>query len=1175
MPKIEWSQNQRDAIFSKHRKNGESANIIVSAAAGSGKTAVLVQRIIEKLLPEDLEKSIDANRLLVVTFTKAAAHEMSERIKKSLDENLIVARKNGDIARQKHIKNQQLLIQDAEINTIDAFCMRLIRKHFNVLDIAPDFSILDEAQSEILANETMDELFSELYREEDSEFYDLLCMYASNRNDTGLKNLIMQIYNFIMKMPDPLKWLWDNIDALELKNGIEGAPWYKRSVETAIPHLSLAFSKTCEALKFILGDCDLDAMTSANPPADGNEIYDEWKSYYKLFHTYYTGLRDICRADMPEKAKLLDRLPSMRFYTNSRLSEEDKGILKKYNDCIKPAILVAKCNLCIDADRFLVLSREKLYPVAKSLGRVTERFCNAFYKKKCEKNLFEFTDIEQLAYDLLSKNPDISDAIKAQYEEVLMDEYQDTSLLQEAIFSHITDGKNLFTVGDMKQSIYRFRSSDPTIFKARLDKSSLDADAENRKINLSENFRSRAEVLDSINDIFSAIMSENAGELDYDGSQRLYYGKKDYPETEFDYKSECVVIESDAITQEENDTSGTTLEARYIASEIVRLKNEHFKICDKGVLRDIKNRDIVILMSSHKSAADIFTSELNARGIECFVEQLDYFTKNEVRLMLSLLRVINNPYADIPLVSVLRSPIGTFSDNELATIRSAKKGRFFSALKEFMAKKDGKDPETVKKAEEFCKNLCRWRKYARYMPVDKLIWTLYEETDFYAFCGALYGGDYARANLRLLFERAKQYEAYGFGGLFGFVKYMERIKKREKDLSSAKLTGENNDVVRIMTIHKSKGLEFPVVFIAGGGTPFKKGLENSRFIMHKDYGITLDYINFEESYTVPSSVKGIFRNAFMSEQVSERIRVLYVAMTRAKEKLYFVASAKNSHSAELENGKLDPDYVLSSNSYQDMLLPAVKESKNWHFKSVSPDDLPLFSKEEATETAHFDAELPDISRFLEFKYPYPDISSVASKVSVSELKAKGNTELIPKPSFLSEKKKSGASYGTLIHSVLEHLVPCENMDSEYVKNAISDLVLKGIIEKEDAESVNPEKILAFYRSDIGRRIIKSENVFREQPFELLVPVSLLYPEFSDAEDEKIILQGVIDCWFTEGDDIVLVDYKTDSFTDVDEIHQKYDRQLELYSYALHKMTGKNIKSKNIYLFSVGTVIQCL
>ena len=765
MPKIDWSDSQRDAIFSKYRKNGESANILVSAAAGSGKTAVLVQRIIEKLLPDDPEKSVDANRLLVVTFTNAAAHEMSERIKKALDDSFIRARKSGDIIKQQNIKKQQLLLSDAEISTIDAFCMRLVRKYFNVLDIAPDFSVMDEVQAKLLAEEAMDEVFSELYEKEDSEFYDLLLMYASNRDDAGLKRLIHGIYDFIIKIPDPLIWLDKNIEALLLKDGIEGAPWYKRSFDTGISHLDTAFSETLAALTYILGDCDPGAVIAANPPVDGNGIYDEWRSYYKVFYTYYTGLSAVLAADMPKKAVLLEDVSPQRFYQNSRLSDEDKSILAGYNSRIRKAVTTAKTNLCIEADKLVPLSTEKLYPVAKALGRITELYCRTFYEKKCSENMFEFNDIEQLAYDLLSKNPEISDTLKAQYEEVLIDEYQDTSLLQEAIFSHVTDGKNLFTVGDMKQSIYRFRSSDPTIFKARLDNSSQEPDAPNRKITLSQNFRSRYEVLESINDIFASIMSETAGELDYDESQRLYCANKDYPETELDYKSECVFIETDAVSQE--DMTDNKLEARYIASEIARLKREHFKVFDKGSLRDIRNRDIVILMTSHKSAADIYTSELNARGIDCFVEQLDYFTKSEVRLMLSLLSVINNPYSDIPLISVLRSPIGAFSDDELAAVRTIKKGRFFSALKEFAA--NGEDAEAAKKAAGFCEKLARWREFARYMPADRLIWTLYEETDFYAFCGALYGGEYAQANLRLLFERAKQYEAQGFRGLFGFV----------------------------------------------------------------------------------------------------------------------------------------------------------------------------------------------------------------------------------------------------------------------------------------------------------------------------------------------------------------------------------------------------------------------
>lgn len=1179
-PKIKWSPSQHEAIYSKYSDDGKSCNILVSAAAGSGKTAVLVQRIIEKLVPEDLSKSIAANRLLVVTFTKAAAHEMSERIKKALDASLAAARKNGDISRQKLIKKQQLLILDSEITTIDAFCMRLIRKHFNILDISPDFLVADEAQAELLQDETMDELFSELYKEQSSEFTDLLMMYASNRSDAGLQKLIKHIYSFVIKIPDSFQWLYENTEALKLEGGVKNALWYKKSQEIGKSNLMYALSMTKEALEFIF-DCDFDEATVLqNPPEKGNYIYDRWKAYYSLFYTYYTMLKNVCSMEPSCVSDCLSDFTPPQFYKNDALHQEEKDYLKSFNERIKSAVATAKLLLCLDEDAFLKLSREKLYPVARSLCEITERFAKSFYEKKAQKNILEFSDMEQLAYILLSKHPDISNSIKEQYEEVLMDEYQDTSLLQEAIFSYVSDGNNLFAVGDMKQSIYRFRSSDPTIFKARLDRSSFEKNSHDRKIILSQNFRSRREVLDSVNDIFSAIMSENAGEIEYDKTQMLYVGNDGYRDTGFDYKSECVIIDSESYSDEESeDLSETAMEARFIAAEIARLKAEHFQVRDGDGTRDIKNRDIVILMSSYKKAADIFTAELNSYGIECFAEQNGYFARNEIRLMLSLFKVIGNPYADIPLVSVLRSPIAAFSDNELAVLRKCKKGRFFSALKAFIELKnsglltDNDDIKTAQKAEAFCENLNRWRDYARYMPSDKLVWTLYEETDFYAFCGAIYGGDEAQANLRLLYERAKQYEAYGFRGLFGFVKYMERVKNRKNDLTSAKLISENHDVVRIMTIHKSKGLEFPVVFIAGGGKGFIKKLDNSKYIMHKDYGITLDFVNYKKGYTITSPIKSFFGEISNAEQASEDIRKLYVAMTRAKEKLYFVATSKNPKAFQLSEGKLSFDYVLSARSFCELVFSVAQNSNNWLIKTVSADTLMPSALNEQSKNST-ESYLPNIENLLEFKYPYSDATALPSKVSVSDLKNTVTTNIIPKPAFLCDTKISGANYGTIIHKIMEHIIPKNNMDLSYVVSCISELITDGKIPKESENIVNPKKILSFYRSDIGKRIINSEAVYREQPFEVLAPLSLLYPDMQNTGDEQIILQGVIDCWFLEDNEIVLVDYKTDSFSDIAEIHQKYDRQLELYSYALHKITKKSIKSKNIYLFSSDFMIQC-
>jgi len=1181
MSEIKWSDNQKSAIFSKYRKDGKSQNILVSAAAGSGKTAVLVQRIIEKIVPKDLSKSIDANKLLVVTFTKAAAGEMLERIEKALKQNLKEAISSGDFERQNHIKRQQLLIYDSDITTIDSFCIKLIRRYFNVLGIAPDFTIADNAIDTLMQDEAMEDVFSELYEEKDADFLNLLCLYASNRSDDGLKKLILQIYSFIVKMPSPLEWLYTNTNALLFENGIKNSLWYKTGVKKCMADIDFAFSIVKKALTYF--DCDdVDSFIKHNPPESGIPVFDEWKNFYKLFYTYYTTLKPI--TDFQSARQSLSGFSSPSFSRLPSKTDEEKDILKAYNEKIKKALAFSLHFTNIDFLAYEKRSKEHLYPVMMSLYDITKRFSERYFEKKLSKNLLTFTDVEQLCYELLSKNPEIANELQLKYEEVLMDEYQDTSILQEEIFSFVTNGSNLFTVGDMKQSIYRFRSSDPTIFKARLDKYSFDEEASDRKIILSQNFRSRKEVLDGINDIFEAIMSEEVGELDYDDSQRLYLGNKDYPSTNYDYRPQCVIIDTsqDIIEESKDELNNFKLEARFVASEIMRLKSQHFMVHTKEGIREIQNRDIVILMSSHKAAADIYTSELNSCDIDCFVEINGYFERHEIQLMTSLFKVINNPYNDIPLLGILRSPIVSFSDNELVLIRKCKKGKFFSALKEYINLNNNNllttDEEILvaKKAEKFYNDISRWRYYSRYMPTDKLVWTLYEETDFYAFVGAMFGGEEAQANLRLLFERAKQYESTGFSGLFGFVKYIERLKKKDTDLSAAKLIGENHNVVRIMTIHKSKGLEFPVVFITGGETQFKHKFDKKSFIMHKDYGICIDYINFKDSYTIPSPSKELFRRIIIGEQISEDIRKLYVAMTRAKEKLYFVSAIKKAEDlvkVETENGKLSPFYVQGSKCFADYVIPAANNSDKWYLRNISISELTAASKK-ISETVMNEVEQEiDIDRILDFKYPHIESCDLPSKVSVSQIKH-SSVEIIPKPTFLTKKASTGAVYGTAIHTVLQYFNYTDNMDISYVKAEISRLLDEGRLSKEEYDIINPKKILAFYDSAIGKRIIKSENVHREQNFEVEVPAYMLYPELPKNNDDSVILQGVIDCWFEEDGKIILLDYKTDSYIDINEIHEKYDNQIQLYAYALKKITKKCIKNSFFYLFFDGNVIEC-
>ncbi len=1186
MSKTQWTPSQLEAITTKYRTNGESCNLLVGAAAGSGKTAVLVERIIRKLIPEDISKAVDIDKLLVVTFTNAAASEMSERISAALTRELESA---SDNRRKQLIKRQQLLLSASDITTIDAFCMKLVRSNFNLLDIDPGFSIADGAQASLLSDEAMEEIFSERYDAEDQDFINLLCLYASGRSDEGLAKLVRHIHQFISSIPNPISWLYEKVEELKYENGIENSLWFQKGFADCKDEIDFAITTAKKGLKLMYPE-----MTDTLPlPKAGNSPFNDWKSYYRAFYNDYMFLTSLTDSTPDKCAQLVKDFSFTSLTALKSQPEELKDILKQLRATVKKSVAKISLFLSISTEAATEQSATLLYPAIKSLTQLVEQYDTRFNEKKRKRNILEFSDIEQLTSKLLRENAEVAEEIRSRYDEILMDEYQDTSALQDEIFKNLSNGSNLFMVGDMKQSIYRFRGSDPSIFKEKNDLYINEEDAENRKIILSKNFRSRSEVLDSINTVFKAIMTEKAGELDYDSDQYLYLGNTGYTKVNPSNKSECCLIQ---IPQKDDDPtaefSRAQLEARFVASEINRLKSQHFKVRDGDSVRDIENRDVVILTSSHKNEADIYISELNAQGIECFAESLDYFERNEIRLMTALFKIINNPLCDIPLIGILRSPIAAFTDDQLVIIRKAAKGRFYTAMKALVQMKsngDLADEEQLyiaEKVEDFLTNLNRWRNYARYMPSDKLIWTLYEETDFYAFAGAMHGGEEAQANLRLLFDRAKQYENNGFQGLFNFIKYIEQMETRSADLSSAKLVSAGHNVVRLMTIHKSKGLEFPVVFLAGGAKKLNYQQNETRLLLHRKYGIAADYIDFENSYRTETPAKSIVKSVIIGEQASEEIRKLYVALTRAKEKLYFVAAIPASQDESItgvekflskseakigENGIIPPESVLSATSFADWVVPVAGFSDNWLLRTLDHNMLAPADKSATSSDTITDKDI-DIDYILDFEYKYKEISDLPTKLSVSEIKSKTSADIKPMPEFLKEKRPNGTYYGTAMHTVLQNLIPSAGMDTEYVERAIKQMLLDEALTSDEAALINPEKILKFYNSPIGQRIMNAPKVHREQSFELPVPAEYLYPQLENPEKETILLQGIIDCWFEEDGAIVLVDYKTDSYRDISEIHEKYDIQLELYQYALEQITHKKVKEKYIYLFFDNSVI---
>ncbi len=1189
MPQRNWTDEQYDAIYTKYTKDNEQCNVLVNAAAGSGKTAVLVERIIQSIIPsENNPNPIDINKMLVVTFTNAAAAEMKERISDALEEKLEESEDRNDYLQAEALKKQISLIYDADIMTIDAFCIQAIRENFQLLDIDPSFGIADNTQLALLAEEAMEEIFDEGYENSEEDFLLLCDVFSDGRDDSTAADIIEEVYNFTRAMPNPDKWLSEKADMyLEKENN----PWLEECMKKKNMLCRKAYNELKCAMEYIagysLGDFDnIDEVIKNNPPETENEIQYNWGKNYALLCYEYNAAKRLLSSDWDESAAILqsivfERWPGAKDKEREVTDTEIRNYVKKFRDNSKELLKKAADITCAPKEEILKRLSENVYPVAKAISTVTKKFEIRFKEKKDKKNLIDFSDAEHLCLELFTENKDVREMFKNKYDEILMDEYQDSNALQEEIFTCISRGNNMFMVGDMKQSIYRFRRSDPMIFKSKCDTFKIGEDERNRKIILSRNFRSREEVLHCVNVVFERIMSEAVGDIEYNEEQRLNNGNTTYVDANGEkcggYLAECCVLESQSEDGEDdiNILDKAELEAAFIAHKIRELKEKGYMIREKDSYRKIQNRDITIIMSSYKNVSDIYIAALNKQGIDCFAESGGYFDRNEVKLVLSLIKIIQNPYRDIPLLGVMRSPIGGFADDELVQIRSNGGGMIYEAVCDYAKTEYGE------KCRRFIEKLNRWRDCSKYMTCDRLLWVLYEETGIYAFAGALHGGDEARANLRLLFERAKEYESSGYKGLFHFIKYIERLEKKNEDLSGAKLVGEGHDVVRIMTIHKSKGLEFPVVFLAGCGKKFN--LKDKKIPMHKDWGIGLDDINTDENYKMSTPAKEVVKAANVAESISEEERKLYVAMTRAKEKLIVtgVVNTKSKNISEYEQdwdsvlptreSVMEAEMVCSADCYLDWIAPVARFDEGWIYNFV-PYSMYL---DEYNDTEEEKVIYDEQIKISDFKYGKKDLVSVPSKISVTAIKsgkfAETNVDILTSPRFINSEK-SGIDRGNALHKVMQKFVPATDMDLKYVSAQIEKMKEKGLISEDEAVLVKNEKILDFYNSELGMRVIKSGTAVREAPFETDVPLSV----FEGCEDssEKILLQGIIDCYFTENDKVILIDYKSDFYNSVSEIKEKYAKQLEWYAYAIEKITGRQVAEKYIYTFSKNETVLC-
>jgi len=1243
-----WTCEQIEAITEK------DCNLLVAAAAGAGKTAVLVERIIRRIT--DRENPVDIDNLLVVTFTNAAAAEMRERIADAIS---ICIEKEPDGGR---IQRQLALLNKACITTIHSFCLDVIRSNIGSIELDPGFRIANETEAALMKLEAVNELFDEQYEKEDNrDFINLLECYGNNRDDRVLQDMVLSLYDFIQSSPWPEKWL-DRVT--ESFNGGSGPDfgqtiWGKVLLDSAVQEL--------EGLRDML--------------AEAAQILDSAAGLEKYKPVFTEDLENLNRL-LSMKARTWDSCyEALRDYEFSRLPAADKDAdkakqeyVRRIRDDVKGGIKRIKERVFVGSSGEIFRDLEAMYPLMKCLAQLVKDFSAKYAEKKSRKSLVDFNDLEHFCLRILSEEAEdgsirpskIALGYRERFNEILVDEYQDSNMVQELIINLISrdkgTGPNVFMVGDVKQSIYRFRQAKPELFLDKYNSYSSNKGSANRKILLLKNFRSREQVIHSVNYIFSRIMSARAGELDYNADEVLnpgaIFGECTHTDSITGGKVELHIIQtgrdeekgfnedSEALEEEEAEgpeeseemLDSIQCEAAFAAKRIKELlmpdeQGRSLYIYDKARkdYRKAEYRDIVILLRTTKNWAEVFLEELTARGIPAFADTgTGFFKTPEVQVAVSLLKIIDNPLQDIPLLSVLRSPIVSFTTDELTELRLAdREGTLFEALKALAEKGEG---ALSQKAGTFLQNLQRWRDMSLYMSTDRLLWQLYNETGYYGLVGAMPAGEQRQANLRILFERARQFENTSYKGLFNFINFIDKLKVSRGDMGSAKILGENDNVVRIMSIHKSKGLEFPIVILSGCGKRFNMQDLNRSILIHQELGLGPDFVDSSRRFSYPSAAKQAVREKIKAETLSEEMRILYVAMTRAREKL-IITGTVNDISKELEKwarpartkvGKLPAYYVLKGRNFLDWIGPALLRHKDggvlrdmagpgagfdehldedpseWDIRIWNKSDLLNGDKAENRQGTDFlkwleslDAEdknefSEEVARRLDWEYPYARISKVPAKVSVTELKRRFHTEmsdevgrfpeylpvLVKKPKFLEgEKGISAAEAGTVMHFVMQH-IDLKNPD---IETQIREMVLKDLLTEAQAGSVDTQKIRRFLKSQLGIRMLASDSVSREVPFNIEIPCSELYRgvEGGECGNETLLLQGIIDCFFEEDDGIVLIDYKTDYVPSggEDSIMDRYRLQMEYYSRALEKLTGKKVKEKYIYLFYNGETLK--
>ncbi len=1191
MSEVKWTKEQQDAIYEK------GSNILVAAAAGSGKTAVLVERIINKIINEN----VDIDKLLVVTFTNAAASEMRERVLSAIYKKL------DDDPENEKLQRQVTLLNKASICTIDSFCLEIVRNNFYELEnVAPNFRIADTAQIELLKQEVIEDIFEKKYEEDDEDFTKLINTYTSYRDDTPLKDLVLKIYSYIQSNPFPEKWLKEKIEMFNLSEKLDedfaDTLWGRTLLEQVEEELIDSIQSLENARKILCLEPELEKFEQTIR----NDI------------DMLTGLKNNLHSW--DKAYNINQTLKFVTWPRQKVDSIKKDEAKQIRDSVKKKLEKALNKIIICDSKQANQDIYDMYEILVKLQNLILEFGKEFSKRKRNQNIVDFNDVEHFALDILIKEKDgkiepseVAKRYQEKYTEIAIDEYQDSNLVQEYILTSVSKGNNIFMVGDVKQSIYKFRQAMPELF---LHKYETYKNKENRtleeglKIQLFKNFRSRENILSFTNLIFQDIMSNLLGDIEYNEEEYLNLGAS-YPDINQNLNTEINVIdlaeeeekeESEEEQQDEERIENVELEARFVANRIKKLIDEKYKVWDrqKETYRNIEYKDIVILLRSTANTAPVYEQELLQLEMPVFSDSSqEYLDSMEIQTVMSLLKIIDNPIQDIPLVSVLRSPIAKFSDDELVKIRlSDKYDSFYTCMQKAMI---DVDKELKEKIERFLNRLEEWRKEQEYLALDELIWKIYSDTGFYNYVGLMPNGELRQANLKMLFQKAKQYESANFKGLYNFINFIDKVKLSSGDMGAAKLIGENDNVIRIMSIHKSKGLEFPVVFLSSTSKQFNLMDLNQNVLLHQELGIGVKYIDYNMQIQYDTLTKAAIRNKMLTETLSEEMRILYVALTRAKEKLIITGLSRNYEKEatkmnsqvvqyQKNSGKINPilvkkykkylDWILLVHQYEKETVKSIelnvlkKQEVMKGFKTIEQEEIDVVELLEESNIGKNRAK--EIENILNYSYPHQTAVTIPTKTSVTNLKGENYVAVteLPKPEFLKEdeeQKITGAQKGTLVHLCMQRLDEKVDYDLNKIRDLINDLLKRKIITEKEAKAINPFKILEFTKSIIWQEARNAKEVYKEKPFYINIPAKEVYQE---ELEEEILVQGVIDLYYIDANDnLVLVDYKTDYVEQEIELVNKYSKQLEFYQKALELALNKKVAKKCIYSVYLGKEIE--